>query len=120
MRSMLYHILNKENKKGSYTFLNTLIRANSLIIKVLTRSFIMLNAMIENESQSFTDISIFLSFLWDLGGRSWHLFSFLVIVYTMIYFHVFVIYTFIPSYQEFKEKAATVNRFVIACKVIFI
>ena len=46
-------------QKGSHTILNTLIQANTLIIKVLTRIFIMLNTMMENESKSFTDISIF-------------------------------------------------------------
>ena len=46
-------------QNGSYTFLNILIRADKLIIKVLTRSFIMVNTMMEIESTNFTDISIF-------------------------------------------------------------
>ena len=49
----------KNTLKGSYTFLNTLIWANILIRKVLKRSFIMLNTIMENESKSFTNISIF-------------------------------------------------------------
>lgn len=49
----------KNTLKGSYTFLNTLIWANILIRKVLKRSFIMLNTIMENKSKSFTNISIF-------------------------------------------------------------
>ena len=50
--------IKKMTRKVSYNFLNTLIQANTLIIKVLTRSFIMLNTMMENERKSFTNISI--------------------------------------------------------------
>ena len=35
----------------SYTFLEALILANSLIIKSVTRSFIMLNTMMKNEDE---------------------------------------------------------------------
>ena len=52
-------------QNGSYTFLNILIRADKLIIKVLTRSFIMVNTMMEIESTNFTDISIFALRSWS-------------------------------------------------------
>ena len=45
--------------RSSYTFLNTLIRANSFFIKSIIRSFVILNPMMENEQKSFTNISIF-------------------------------------------------------------
>ena len=41
--------LKKIALKGSYIFLNKLIRTNSLIIKVLTRGFPMLDTMMKNE-----------------------------------------------------------------------
>ena len=50
--------------KGSFTFLSTLIRANSLIIKNVTRSFVVLNAMIENENRSFSNILNFFLGSW--------------------------------------------------------
>ena len=52
-------------QNGSYTFLNILIRADKLIIKVLTRSFIMVNTMMEIESTNLTDISIFALRSWS-------------------------------------------------------
>ena len=56
MSSTLYHILNKENHtKNSHKFLNALIRANNLIIKVLIRSFIMLNTIMENKSKTLRE-----------------------------------------------------------------
>ena len=42
-------------------------------MKVLTRSFIMLNTMTENENKIFNNISIFSLRSWR---RSWYLFSF--------------------------------------------
>ena len=42
----------ENHTKGSHTILNTVIRVNSLIIKVLTRRSTMQNNM-ENESESF-------------------------------------------------------------------
>ena len=44
-----------------YNFVPPSIWVNSLIVKVLSRSFIMLNTMMENESKSFTNISIEIS-----------------------------------------------------------
>lgn len=42
MKSTLSHVLNEENlSKDSYTFLNMLIRADSLIKKGITRSWVM-------------------------------------------------------------------------------
>ena len=69
---VLYIIFWMKNitQKCSYTFLNTLIQANGLIIKVLTGSLIMLNIMSAKVSP------IFPSFLWGPGRRSWYLFSF--------------------------------------------
>ena len=59
VRSALYHALNKENhKKSGFTFSNTLIRANSLILKNAARSFTMLNNMMENKNINLTNISI--------------------------------------------------------------
>ena len=45
--------------RNNYNFLNKLILANNLFIKSITRSFIMLNAAMENENKSSTNISIF-------------------------------------------------------------
>ena len=39
-------------------YINTLILANSVIIKSITKSFIVLNSMMENENKSFTNISV--------------------------------------------------------------
>ena len=52
-------------QNGSYTFLNILIRADKLIIKVLTRSFITVNTMMEIKSTNLTDISIFALRSWS-------------------------------------------------------
>lgn len=66
--------LEKTTEKGSYTSLYPLIPANSLIMKKITRSFIILNTMMKKERKSFTNISIF--FL-----RSW---SYIMAYMTMI------------------------------------
>ena len=46
--------------KGSYIFLNTLNRQNSLIMKRIPGSFIMLNAKMKNEHKRFANFFIFL------------------------------------------------------------
>ena len=51
--------IKKTTQKGINYFLNLLIQTNSFIIKVLARSFIILNTMMENESKSFTNTFIF-------------------------------------------------------------
>ena len=45
--------------RSSYSFLNTLIHENSLFIKWVTRDFIMLNAMMNNENKTFTKVFFF-------------------------------------------------------------
>ena len=50
--------------KSNYNFLNTSIGANSLFIKGMARSFISLNAILENKNKSFTNI-------WKFFLRSW-------------------------------------------------
>ena len=52
-------ITQKITQKGSYSSLNTLVGTNSLIKKVLIRSFIIVNVIMEIESTHFTDIFIF-------------------------------------------------------------
>ena len=50
----------KITEKGSYIFLNTLNPQNSLIMKRIPGSFIMLNAKMKNEHKCFTNFFIFL------------------------------------------------------------
>ena len=73
--------MKKTTQKGSYTFLNTVIWASILIIRVSSRSFNILNTMMENESKIFTNISIF---YYNLCRRSWYLFSFSTLVINKI------------------------------------
>ena len=54
------------NINYGYNFIDPLIWANSLFVQVLSRSFVMLNTMMENECKRFTKVSI--SFL---SPRSW-------------------------------------------------
>ena len=66
-----------------------LILANSSIIKIIRRSFIMINTMMEN----FTNIlpiprvlPILSSFLWDIGRRSYYSFSLFFAIFKMMKF----------------------------------